>query len=64
MRDRFLLLAPGLGLCVLVLVASVVHSTPKGLLLGLAILLLIACGAGLILSQDSSDSDQEAPDRR
>jgi hypothetical protein len=64
MRDRFLLLAPGLGLCALVLVASAVHSTPKGLLLGLAILLIVACGAGLMLGQDTSDCDREAPDRR
>lgn len=64
MRDRFLLLAPGLGLCALVLVGSAVHSRPKGLLLGLAILLLIACGAALVLTQDTSDRDHEATDRR
>jgi hypothetical protein len=64
MRDRFLLLAPGLGLYALVLVASAVHTAPKGLLLGLAILLLIACGGGVILSQDTSDGEQETGDSR
>lgn len=64
MRHFLLMLAPGLGLCALVLVASVVGSAPEGLVIGLAAALLLACGAGVVLSHAADERDHDVPYKR
>lgn len=64
MKGRVALLAPGVGLCVLVLVGSAVHSAPQGVVLGLGIFFVAACGAGLLISDAEADPGHDQDPRR
>lgn len=63
MRDRVLLIGPGMGLCVLVMLASIARSAPKWVVLGFAGLFVLACGAGLVLSNAGTERDRDTRDR-